>query len=108
MLSPFSRVRLLPHGPRSPGSCPWILRQEYWSGLSCLLHDLPHPGIEPALMSPALAGGSSLPLTPSEEPLDLKSGYLNPEPLFLTTVLPALQNTCQCVENSINSPTPHQ
>ena len=31
-------------------------RQEYWSGLSCLLPgDLPHPGIEPA--SPTLAGG---------------------------------------------------
>ena len=34
-------------------------RQEYWSGLPCLLPgDLPDPGTEPAsLMSPALAGG---------------------------------------------------
>ena len=34
-------------------------RQEYWSGLPCLLPgDLPDPGIEPAsLMSPALEGG---------------------------------------------------
>ena len=35
------------------------LRQEYWSGLPCLLPgDLPDLGIEPAsLMSPASAGG---------------------------------------------------
>ena len=34
-------------------------RQEYWSGLPCLLPgDLLDPGIEPvSLMSPALAGG---------------------------------------------------
>ena len=34
-------------------------RQEYWSGLPCLLPgDLPDPGIKPmSLVSPALAGG---------------------------------------------------
>ena len=32
-------------------------RQEYWSGLPFpSLGDLPDPGIEPSLMSPALAG----------------------------------------------------
>ena len=37
-------------------------RQEYWSGLPCPPPwDLPDPGIEPvSLMSPALAGGTSL------------------------------------------------
>ena len=39
--------------------CPWeFSRQEYWSGLPCPAPgDLPHPGIEPALLtSPILAG----------------------------------------------------
>ena len=31
-------------------------RQEYWSGLPCPPPDLPNPGIEPSLLSPALAG----------------------------------------------------
>ena len=40
-------------------------RQEYWSGLPCILPgDLPDPGIKPmSLMSPALKT-SSLPLVP--------------------------------------------
>ena len=82
--------------------------QEYWSGLSCPpLWHLPYPGIEPAsFMSPALAG-KFFTTNAIWEPLIWNQVYLNPEPLFLTTVLPALQNTCQWVENSINFPTPH-
>ena len=48
-------------------------RQEYWSGLLCLLPpgDLPSPGIEPmSLMSPALAGGFFT-TTPPGKPLNV-------------------------------------
>ena len=47
-----------------------IFKQEYWSGLPCPPPgDLPDPGIEPvSLMSPALAGGFSLPLAPPGKP----------------------------------------
>ena len=60
MLIRFSCVRLF--------ATPWTVthqapvsmgfsKQEYWSGLPFpLLADLPHPGIEPSLMSPTLAG----------------------------------------------------
>ena len=60
MLSHFSRVQLFVtlstvacQAPLSVG----FSRQEYWSGLPhSLPGDLPEPGIEPASMSPALAG----------------------------------------------------
>ena len=35
-----------------------FFKQEYWCGLSCPTPgDLPHPGMNPGLLSPALAGG---------------------------------------------------
>ena len=50
-------------------------RQEYWSGLLCLLPgDLPHPGIKlMSLPSPSLAG--SLPLVPLGKPFMCVHGY---------------------------------
>ena len=44
-------------------------RQEYWNGLSCPPPgDLPDPGVEfTSLISPAMAGGGSLPLMPPEK-----------------------------------------
>ena len=47
-------------------------RQEYGNGLPCPPpRDLPDPGIEPmSLMSPALAGGGSLPLVAPGKPLE--------------------------------------
>ena len=63
MLSCFSHACLLamlwtvaPQAPLSMG----FTRQEYWSGLPCLLPgELPFPGIKPtSLMSPALEGRS--------------------------------------------------
>ena len=61
VLSPFSRVRLFAslwtvahQVPQSMG----FSRQEYWSGLPFPFPgDLPNPGIKPASLSPALAGG---------------------------------------------------
>ena len=61
LLSRFSHVRLFAtpwtvarQAPLSMG----FFRQEYWSGLPCPPPgDLPHPGIEPVSLSPALAGG---------------------------------------------------
>ena len=53
-------------------------RQEYWSGLPCPPSgDLPDPGIEPtSLMSPALAGRSSLPLVSPGKPDISHSSFL--------------------------------
>ena len=44
-------------------------RQEYWNGLPCPPPgDLPDPGVEfMSLISPAMAGGGSLPLMPPEK-----------------------------------------
>ena len=49
-----------------------FFRQEYWNGLPCPPPgDLPDSGIEAvSLMSPALAGGGSLPLEPPGKPLE--------------------------------------
>ena len=49
----------IPLGSSVHGIFPWVIWQEYWSGLPFLPPgDLPNPGIEPAsLMSPTQAGG---------------------------------------------------
>ena len=77
VLSHFSRVQLFAttwtiacQAPLSMG----FSRQEYWSGLSCLPGDLPHPGIEPrSLTSLALAGGFFTSRATWEAPSDLFS-----------------------------------
>ena len=70
VLSHFSHVQPFVTTWTIPCQAPLSMefsRQEHWSGLPCLLPDLPEPGIKPgSLMSHALHAGSLLPVPPGK------------------------------------------
>ena len=102
-----------------------FLRQEHWSGLSCLPSgDLPDPGIKPAsLMPPALAGGFFTTSAPPGKPIwssDSTPGHISRQnydskryrhPVFIATLFIIVKtwklHKCSSTDEWIKMPCIH-